>query len=92
MITKQELKKLDELQKKLKIMQLKEGLTNFNEKTNPNYKFLYNAIKDQEYERFIDIDGSDTAFFINETVEQHGLRKRNTLNFSDFFLSQALGT
>ncbi|MEN8122213.1 MAG: phage terminase large subunit [Bacteroidota bacterium] len=54
MISKQELAKISKLQKKLKILELKEGLTKFNEKTNPNYKFLYNAIKDQEYEEYID--------------------------------------
>ena len=29
---------------------LNNGLISFNESTNPNYEFLYNAIKEQEYD------------------------------------------
>lgn len=67
-ISKAELKRISELQRKLKILTLEDGLTNFTEKTNPNYKFLYNAIKDQEYERYTDVNGEINYRIVNGYV------------------------
>lgn len=49
-LTDRQILRLKQLLKEQKIDLLNEGLSLFNDKTNPNYKFLYNAIKTQEYD------------------------------------------
>ena len=50
MLTDSEILKLNKLLNEQKIDLLKEGLVCFDKDTNPNYKFLYNALKEQEYD------------------------------------------
>lgn len=49
-ITDAELLELENLLKEEEIYILKEGLTTYNDKTNPNYKFLRNSLINQEYQ------------------------------------------
>lgn len=49
MLSDSEILELEKLLQEQKIDLLNRGLFEFNEETNPNYKFLYDAIKNQEY-------------------------------------------
>lgn len=49
-MTSAEIKKLEELVRQHNILTLTEGLTTFDDKTNPNYKFLYDAITSQKFD------------------------------------------
>lgn len=48
-LTDAEILELEQLLEEQKIDVLKDGLTNFNDKTNPNYKLLYDSITNQTY-------------------------------------------
>lgn len=50
MITDAELLELEELLKEEEIFLLKDGLQNYNELTNPNYRFLHRSLINQQYE------------------------------------------
>lgn len=60
-MTDEELKELIKLSEEVKIDKLHRGLTVFDEKTNPNYKFLFKAITEQEYE--VEWDGKGTGIY-----------------------------
>ncbi|MEL4307421.1 phage terminase large subunit [Joostella sp. CR20] len=48
-LTVAEIEELDRLLEEQRIFRLKKGLTDFTDKTNPNYKELYNAINSQKW-------------------------------------------
>ncbi|WP_428743191.1 terminase [Tenacibaculum sp.] len=50
-LTDSEILELEQLLYEEKIDRLYDGLVNFNEDTNPNYKFLHNSIKEQTYDK-----------------------------------------
>lgn len=51
-LTDSEILELEQLLQEQKIDLLNEGLSSFSEMTNPNYKFIHDAITLQEYDRF----------------------------------------
>lgn len=50
-LTDSEIQELEQLLREQEIDLLKEGLSTFDQKTNPNYKFLYDAITNQQYNK-----------------------------------------